>query len=182
MHEVIDDDNMPKKALVEVNPFVLKTPIDLIFATADPERKFIKELVKDDNAKAITSWIKSKNQNLYSLEYTISTKAGKHSTQHQFYPDFFILVKTKTMDYIAVVETKADNDDSEENKAKKKYADEHFNDLNNILARKKIKQKYFFHFLSPNNYNQFFDCLKDGRLFEGKFISVLDRQLSVYEE
>ena len=144
MHEVVDDENMPKKALVEVNPFVLKTPIDLVFATADPERKFIKELVKDDNAKAITSWIKSKNQNFYSLEYTISTKAGKHSTQHQFNPDFFILVKDKGIEYFAVVETKADNDDSDDNKAKKKYADEHFNDLNNVLAKIKSNKNIFF--------------------------------------
>lgn len=182
MQEVIEDENMPKKALVEVNPFVLKTPIDLVFTTADPERKFVKELVKDENAKTITSWIKSKNQNFYSLEYTISTKAGKHSTQHQFNPDFFIMVDKDGTEFIAVVETKADNDDSDENKAKKKYADEHFNDLNNVLAEKKIKQKYFFHFLSPNNYNEFFDCLRDGRLFEGRFISVLDKQLETEDD
>lgn len=182
MSEVIEDEDMPKKALVEVNPFVLKTPIDLVFTNADPERRFIKELVKEENAKAITSWIKSKNQNFYSLEYTISTKAGKHSTQHLFNPDFFIMVNIKGMEYIAVVETKADNDDSDENKAKKKYSDEHFNDLNEVLKKRKIKQKYFFHFLSPNNYNEFFDCLKDGRLFEGRFISVLDKQLETEEE
>lgn len=182
MSEVIEDESMPKKALVEVNPFVLKTPIDLVFTTADPERKFVKELVKEENAKAITSWIKSKNQNFYSLEYTISTKAGKHSTQHQFNPDFFIMVEKDGTEFIAVVETKADNDDSDENKAKKKYADEHFNDLNDVLAKKKIKQKYFFHFLSPNNYNEFFDCFRDGRLFEGRFISVLDKQLETEDD
>ena len=178
IQEAIADENMPKKALAEINPFLLKTPIDLVFATADPERKFIKELIKEDNTKVITSWIKSKNQNFYSLEYTISTKAGKHSTQHLFNPDFFILVKINDTEFIAVVETKSDNDDSEENKAKKKYADEHFTDLNNVLAENKIKQKYFFHFLSPNNYNEFFACLRDGRLFDGKFISVLDKQLA----
>jgi len=177
LNEIIDAGEIPAKNLVEVNPFVLKTPIDLVFTTAEPERKFVRELVKDNNSKAITSWIKSKNQNFYSLEYTISTKAGKHSTQHQFNPDFFIMVKDMGTEYIAVVETKADNDDSDENKAKKKYADEHFNDLNEVLTKKKIKQKYFFHFLSPNNYNEFFDCLRDGRLFEGRFISVLDKQL-----
>jgi len=182
MSEVIEDEDMPKKALVEVNPFVLKTPIDLVFATADPERKFVKELVKDANAKAITSWIKSKNQNFYSLEYSLSTKAGRHTTQHQFNPDFFIMVKDKGTEYIAVVETKADNDDSDENKAKKKYADEHFNDLNNVLTENKIKQKYFFHFLSPNNYNEFCDCLRDGKLFEGRFISVLDKQLETEDD
>jgi len=178
LNEAIEDETMPKKALTEVNPFVLKTPVDLVFTTADPERMFVKELVKDENAKAITSWIKSKNQNFYSLEYTLSTKAGKHSTQHQFNPDFFIMIEYGDTQYVVVVETKADNDDSDENKAKKKYAVEHFNDLNNVLAMKKIKQKYFFHFLSPNNYNDFFNYLKNGKLFEGRFISILDQQLN----
>lgn len=177
LKEIIEAGEIPVKNLVEVNPFILKTPIDMVFTTADPERKFIKEIIKAENAKMIASWIKSKNQNFYSLEYTISTKAGKHSTQHQFNPDFFILVKKEGAEYIAVIETKADNDDSDENKAKKKYADDHFNDLNNLLAKEKIKQKYFFHFLSPNNYNEFFDCLRDGRLFEGRFISILDKLL-----
>lgn len=182
LNEIIEAGEIPIKNLVEVNPYLLKTPIDLVFTTADPERKFAKELVKEENAKAITSWIKSKNQNFYSIEYTISTKAGKHSTQHQFNPDFFIMVEKDGTEFIAVVETKADNDDSDENKAKKKYADEHFNDLNNVLAVKKMKQKYFFHFLSPNNYNEFFDCLRDGRLFEGRFISVLDKQLETGDD
>lgn len=179
MKEVINDENMPKKALVEVNPFVLKTPIDLVFAIAEPERKFIKELIKDINAKSITSWIKSKNQNFYSIEYTMSTKAGKHSTQHQFNPDFFIMIKGADIQYIVVVETKADNDASDENRAKKKYADEHFKYLNNALAKNNINQKYFFHFLSPDNYNEFFDFLRNGKLFKEEFgfISFLDRQL-----
>lgn len=183
LKEAIEDGSLRVNALERnINPYLLKTPIDLVFTTAEPERKFVKELIKEENARAITSWIKSKNQNFYSLEYSQSTKAGRHTTQHLFNPDFFILVRKDDMDFIAVVETKSDNDDSEENKAKKKYADEHFADLNKVLLEKKIKQKYFFHFLSPNNYNEFFACLRDGRLFEGKFISVLDKQLTTEEE
>lgn len=183
LKEVIEDGSLRVYALErDINSFLLKTPIDLVFTTAEPERKFVKELIKEENSRVITSWIKSKNQNFYSLEYSLSTKAGRHTTQHLFNPDFFILVKKDGVEFIAVVETKSDNDDSEENKAKKKYADEHFNDLNNVLSKKKIKQKYFFHFLSPNNYNEFFACLRDGRLFEGKFISVLDKQLTTEEE
>ena len=182
LKEVINDGNFLQKSLVNDNSFLFKTPIDLIFATADPERKFIKELIKEENAKKITAWIKSKNQNFYSLEYTISTKAGRHSTQHLFNPDFFILVEKSGVEYIAVVETKADDDDSDENKAKWKYSNEHFNTLNSVLAEKKIKRKYFFHFVSPNNYNEFFACLKDGRLFKGKFVSILDKQLAKEEE
>ena len=46
------------------------------------------------------------------------------------------MVKSQGTEYIA--ETKIDNDDSEENKAKKKYAHEHFNDLNGVLSLKYI--------------------------------------------
>jgi type III restriction enzyme len=180
--EIKSDLTLPRQSFNDpINPFLFKTPIDLVFATRDPERKFIQALTNEENSKNITAWLKSKNQNFYTIDYTISTKAGRHSTQHQFNPDFFILVQKDNKDYIAVVETKSDGDDAEENKAKYKYASEHFSDLNLVLLEKGINQQYFFHFLSPNNYSEFFDCLKDGRLFEGKFRSQLDKSLSIVE-
>lgn len=160
-----------------VNSFNFKTPIDLIFATRDPERKFIKLLLSDENAKHIDCWIKSTNQGFYSLEYIMSSKAGRHSVSHQFNPDFFILQKKDGVEYITVIETKSDGDDSDENKQKNKYATEHFNDLNETLKSNNINQKYFFHFLSPNNYNDFFTYLRDGRLIQGLYRSELDKQL-----
>jgi type III restriction enzyme len=182
LKEVIEDETMLQKSFVkDINPYLFKTPIDIVFTTAEPERKFVKELIKTENASKITSWIKSKNQNFYSIEYTISTKAGKHSSQHLFNPDFFIYLKKSEYEYIAVVETKSDNDISVENKQKYKYGIEHFSDLNKLIEQNHIKQKYFFYFLSPSSYIEFFECLRDGRLFEGKFRSQLE-QLMLSQE
>jgi type III restriction enzyme len=69
-----------------------------------------------------------------------------------FVPDFFIKIKHKNQPHFIVVEIKADNDGSDENKAKNKYAKLHFENLNAELKAKKIKETYHFHFLSPSSY------------------------------
>ncbi len=105
---------------------------------------------------------------VYSVEY--SWRKGEHPTQGSFNPDFFL----KIGENIVVVEIKSDGDDSEENKAKYRWAKKHFEDLNNELAAAKIKQKYFFHFLSPSSYVEFTEYLFDGRLFKGEFRSAFE--------
>lgn len=81
------------------------------------------------------------------------------------------------MNYIIVIEIKADGDNSDENKAKFKYARQHFNDLNHILKVANIQQKYIFHFLSPGNYTEFFDHMRSGKLIKEEFTSELDNLL-----
>ena len=134
------------------------------------------ELIKKENAQKLTSWLKSKNQSFYSLEYSFTK--GSHTSSHWFNPDFFILIKKDDFQYISVVEIKADNDNSDENKAKNKYAIEHFIELNKQLEEKNIKQKYIFNFLSPINYSDYFTYLRDERLINGKYKSELDIQLT----
>ena len=68
---------------------------------------------------------------------------------------------------------------SDENKAKNKYAIEHFAELNEQLEEKGIKQKYIFNFLSPTNYSDYFTYLRDERLLDGKYKSELDILLTV---
>ena len=63
-------------------------------------------------------------------------------------------------------------------KAKNKYAIEHFNELNKQLEEKEIKQKYIFNFLSPTNYSDYFTYLRDERLLDEKYKSELDIQLT----
>ena len=77
-------------------------------------------------------------------------------------------MKKDDFEYYIVVEIKSDKDDSDENKAKYKYAKEHFEILNKKLEEISIKQKYIFHFLSPNGYATFFDHLIKGILLEGQ--------------
>ena len=71
---------------------------------------------------------------------------------------------------------------SDENKAKNKYAKEHFEKLNYELKQKGINQKYIFHFLSPISYIEFFEYLRNGKLINGEFTSELDDLLCKREE
>lgn len=142
--EIKEDESLPKSSSANVNPFLFKTPIDLVFTVAKPEREFVRRLTMKENAEKISSWIKSRNQSFYSIEYSITK--GSHTYSHPFNPDFFILINDDEMEYISVVEIKSEMDDSDENKQKNKYAIEHFNELNTQLSEKKIKQKYFANF------------------------------------
>lgn len=91
---VIEDESFPKRATKSVNTALFKTPIDLVFSTAEPERRFIELLAKQENAEKITAWVKSKNQRFYEIEYSITSDAGKHSRQGKFNPDFLIILKS----------------------------------------------------------------------------------------
>jgi len=176
-NEVIDDGTLPRNALSQPkNPFTFKTPVDLVFTSYEPERKFIDLLSKDEYANCLTAWVKSNNQNFYSIDYTL--QAGSHSIQRSFNPDFFIKINQGSIDYIIVVETKADNDDSDENKAKYRYAKQHFDDLNIQLKEAGISQIYYFHFLSPIDYPTFFQYLQEGKLIKDEFYGTLEKVLN----
>ena len=179
---VIEDDSFPKSASKEINTFLFKTPIDLVFTKFEPERKFIDHLCKPENAKVIETWMKSRDMGFYSIEYSITSVAGKHSKIQAFNPDFFIKIKKKDTIHFVIVETKADGDISPENKAKLKYATQHFKNLNEELTARKIKEVYHFHFLSPNSYIVFFDHLLNGQLLEDKFRSDLEAKLEDDED
>lgn len=174
--EIKEDMTLPRSAFADgINKFLFKTPIDLVITSRDPERKFVAELIKKENAVHLTSWIKSKNHSFYSIEYSLTM--GTHTNNHFFNPDFFILIEKDDFQFISVIEIKSDNDNSVENKAKNKYTIEHFNELNKQLEEKGIKQKYLFNFLSPTNYSDYFTYLRDQRLLDGKYKSELDIQL-----
>lgn len=177
LEAVIDDESLPRSAIKRSNQFLFKTPLDVVFTKAEPERRFIETLCKKENAEKIEAWLKSRDVGFYSIEYSITTTGGKHSKQLSFNPDFFIKIEENGIAYYIVVEVKSDNDVSDDNKAKFKYARQHFHDLNKELAREKIKQKYIFHFLSPNSFTEFFQYLRDGRLVKKQFSSELESKL-----
>lgn len=177
MREIIENSNLPRKATAEINPFCFKTCTDLVFTSSEPERKFVENLCKLENAKLIKSWFKSKNQGFYEIEYSITTDAGKHSKLAKFNPDFFIVLEKENTEYVIVVEIKSNGDINPENKAKLKYATQHFVDLNSTLTENNIPQKYVFHFLSPSDYAEFFAYLQDGKLVNNKFLGELEREL-----
>ncbi|MCR4342598.1 MAG: DEAD/DEAH box helicase family protein [Patescibacteria group bacterium] len=168
LQDIISDENLPRSASKEVNPYCFKTPVNVVLTKLEPERRFVETLVSPHLCEKLDAWIKSRDMGFYSVEY--SWRKGEHPTQGSFNPDFFIRIGEK----IVVVEIKSDGDDSDENKAKYRWAKKHFEDLNSELAAAKIKQKYFFHFLSPSSYVEFTEYLFDGRLFKGEFRSALE--------
>ncbi len=177
LQSVIEDETFPKSSSKLINPYLFKTPLNIVFTKAEPERKFLEMLCKKENAEIIEAWVKSRDKGFYSIEYSITSTGGKHSKQQSFNPDYFIYIKNKECDYFIVVEVKADNDDSLENRAKYKYAKQHFEDLNNELKQKQIKQRYLFHFLSPISYIEFFTYLRNGNLINSEFRSELEDKL-----
>jgi type III restriction enzyme len=132
-----------------------------------PERDFIKRLVREESAKKIDAWIKSPDVGFYSVEY--SWQKGTHPKQGSFNPDFFIKIGND----ILVVEIKTDEDISGENRAKLKYAREHFNRVNSLQS----ECRYYFKFLSPQSYDLFFQSLREGQYRD--FKSEIEANLDV---
>jgi len=168
LQDIIDDESLPRSASKEVNPYCFKTPVNVVLTKQEPERKFVEALVSPQVYNKIDAWIKSRDMGFYSVEY--SWRKGEHPTQGNFNPDFFLKIGGN----IIVIEIKSDGDDSEENKAKYRWAKRHFEDLNTELKKNKIKQRYFLHFLSPDSYSEFVEYFCDNRVFDKKFRSNLE--------
>lgn len=167
-------DEMIGKRVRTIGRYNLKTPVNIVFTTLDPERRFVELLVSDELSQHIDAWIKSRDMGFYGIDY----QKNKGSKFQSFNPDFFIKVGEKFI----VVETKSDGDDSDENKAKYRAAKRHFMLLNDELAQKGINEKYYFCFLSPIDYNAFAQYIIDGRMFTSNFRSKLDDLLEQSNE
>ena len=167
INELIENEALPRSALKVQNEFLFKTPTNIVITKAQPERSFLEHLCKKEVAEKIEAWIKSRDRGFYSIEYT--WRKNNHQQKNlSFNPDFFIKIVEGKNTYFLIVEIKADKDDSDENKAKYKYALEHFDRLNQKLKEDGVKEQYIFHFLSPSGYVEFFEYLKNGTLLEGQ--------------
>ena len=173
MEEFLEDETFAKKSSNVINNNDFKTPLNTVIATADPEYSFLKKyLLKNENAQKIKSWVKSRNVGFYSIEY--SYKLNSHTKVGTFNPDFIIKLD-ETSDVYVFIEIKDNADNSEENKGKNRAAKEHFRLLNQKLEKEGINEKYLFHFLSPNDYEVFFQYLKEDKI--ESFVSGLDNLL-----
>ena len=153
LKELEEDESLPRSALIKVaNKYNFKTPLNVVIASYEPERKFIRGLTSEQTAKEIDAWIKSLDVGFYSIEY--SWRKGEHPKQGSFNPDFFLRIGTD----IIVVEIKMDNDVSDENRAKLRYSKEHFDRVNGLQK----EQRYYFKFLSPGSFDLFFKALNNG--------------------
>jgi len=162
------DDLRPVSAMEKIdNIYNFKSSLNLAISDHKPERLFIRRLIAQENSKALDSWLKSTDQDFYPIEY--SWRKGEHPKRGTFNPDFFIKINNN----ILVVEIKGDEEIREpsyENKAKYKAAKNHFD----ILNEQQDKLKYYFNFLTPEDYDYYFDHLRKGNF---AFSSKLDAEL-----
>jgi type III restriction enzyme len=169
LEKTLEDESLPISAWLQVpNSFHFKTPLNLVIANRRPERVFLRYLTKSENAIAIDGWIKSTDQDFYSIEF--AWRKREHTRRSFFNPDFFV----KQGNHIWVIEIKDDeevSDPSPENKGKYKAANLHFDTLNSLQN----ECIYHFHFLAPEDYDLFFPALRQQNY---TFVSRLDVALS----
>ena len=173
LEELRKDETLPKSANKFVsNKYRFKTPLNLVFTVSEPERRFVERLMA--NANLIDAWIKSRDTGFYSIEY--SWQKGTQTRQDRFNPDFFI----KKGNNIIVIEIK---DDSLINKIKEggeisvKTKSQYKSALEHFMAINYNQKEYLYHFsfLTPIDFDNFFEVLKKDR-FKG-FKSKLDAEL-----
>ena len=138
-----------------------KTPCNMAIADGSPERKFIRRLCERENAQMVDGWLKNSSQRFYAIEY--AWKKGNTPKRGDFSADFFI----KLGAMIFVVEIKGDEeiaDPSPENIKKNEYALAHFERLNEWLKSDGLPVRYQFNFLTPKDYNNYFQHMRKGDL------------------
>lgn len=142
-----------------MNTYDFKTPLNFVIADSNNEQRFISDLMRPENAKAIDRWVKSSSQGLYSIDY--SWRKGDHAKSGSFNPDFFI----DTGERIVVAEIKGDEQLSEpdpENVGKNKAALSHFEIVNQELSERGTTTRYKFTFITPRSFGALFDVIKSG--------------------
>jgi type III restriction enzyme len=163
-----------KNVIIIENKYLFRCPLNVVILSHNNEREFARYLATPEYAQKIDAWIKSVDRGFYDVPYTYRVgspsslaRGGGHQKWAKFNPDFFIKIGKD----IFVVEIKSDEDVTEENRAKLKYAAQHFNELN----RKQKKFKYHFKFLSPQDFQLFFEAIKKGTC--AKYTSNLEAEL-----
>lgn len=168
LSEIVEDETLPMSAIHRVqNKYLFKTPLNIAIADHRPERLFVRSLVAPENAAVLEGWVKSTDSGFYPIPFGF--KRGGHVKRSAFNPDFFIGLAGAVL----VVEIKSDDERAEpspENVAKYRAACGHFQHINAELGY----QRYFFHFLSPDDYETAFQFIRDG---EYDFVSGLDAAL-----
>jgi type III restriction enzyme len=147
-----------------VNSFDFKSPVNVVLTSHAPERRFVAKLMHPRNSGLLESWVKAPDVGFYKVEFAYQPGGTGRSKRGRFNPDFFILLKDS--DTVVVVETKANGDDSWENKGKTEAALAHFKAVNELLKRSRRKRRYVFQLLAPEDYDRFFEAVKKGSIAE----------------
>ena len=163
------------KNVIQVeNKYLFKCPLNVVILSHNNEREFARYLLMQEYAQQIDAWVKSVDRGFYDVPYTYRVgspsslaRGGGHQKWAKFNPDFFVKIGRD----ILVVEIKSDEDITEENRAKLKYAKMHLGELN----KKQKKLRFYFKFLSPQDFPQFFEALKNCNY--AKYVSNLEAEL-----
>lgn len=173
----VTEPGAPFRCIEVGNAHLFKTPCNGVIADADPEKRFISQLLDDGNAEAVNAWLKSTPIRFYEIDYT--WKKDERPKRGKFSPDFFIRIGH----LISVVEIKGDEelrDTSDENRKKAEFAKAHFQRLNHQLAKMKVPTRYCFNFLTPKNFATYFQYLRESNLT--RYRSELDVKLAEIAE
>jgi type III restriction enzyme len=143
----------------EIDTSRFKMPWNVHYASHGPEQKFSDLLFEE--ADLFDAFVKMPNTGGYSFPYSYKpAKAAKtHVANENFNPDFFL--KIKTVHDILVVEVKDEGDDSNRNRAKCRDGLKHFGTLNERLEDTGEPWRYYFYFLSPEDFTSFFEQVRN---------------------
>ena len=155
-----------KNVIIVANKYFFRCPLNIVILSHNNEKEFARYLIREEYAKEIDSWIKSVDKGFYTVYY--GYRYGTHQKEGSFNPDFFIKIGKN----ILVIEIKSDQDITEVNKGKLRWANKHFEHLN----KKQKKQVYHFYFLSQKDYPIFFEKVIKNKQFD--YISNLEAELS----
>jgi len=166
----------PGKNVIRVeNKYLFKCPLNVVILSHNNEKEFAKYLIEKEYAEKIDAWIKSVDKGFYTVPYSFRSglessleRRGGHQKWASFNPDFFIKIEKD----ILVVEIKSDEDITEVNKGKLRWAKRHFEELN----KKQKRQNYHFYFLSPTDFSTFFEKVIKNKQFS--YTSNLEAELS----
>lgn len=146
---------------MKTDEYNYRSPLNITVFSSRPEIDFAKTLTREENAKFIDCWVKSKDKGFYSIPYNY--RPGTHPQQKQFNPDFILKKENK----IIFVEIKDDEDTDIKNRDKISGATDYFEELNKKIEKK--GSECSFYFLTPNDYTGFFEkVIRKNRSFMGE--------------
>ena len=174
--DLSDDARQIAKALVLVDAAKLKTPWNVLYASYEPERFFSRLLI--EHADLFDSFVKMPDRGVYSFPYSYkpANAARTHVKNENFNPDYFI--RLRDSNNVLVVEIKGE-EDRDKNRSTAKFRDgkRHFATLNQELADANKPWRYYFYFLSPEDFTKFFEVVKEDPSKLKTWISSLMQDL-----
>lgn len=169
----------PKNLFEVGNSYDFKSPVNLVLADHQPERRFVQKLTQTRNAKAVRSWIKCPDTGFYEIEYAFQEGGAGRSKRGKFNPDFVLWLAE--VDVVVVCEVKDDGDDSWRNKGKMQRARAHFEEVNKLLEAQGSSRRYVVSITGTKDFDRFFELLRAGQpeTFRSTLQAVLDNKASL---